>query len=222
MKVSLNSRRRHTVIAAGLGTTLAAVLSACSPGNAMETDDMQAVAATPQESQEFIPASAQGPAENAPEPVLPELAREQTPEGAAATVEFFWEALDYGRVTGDTSHMENVSHYMCDLCADSIYRWEKVHEDDSWAVLRGASEVDVYEVHTTPGQESDDDAWTAVLFELTEPASDFYQSGELIEHETNEAVTSSGWWAELVYAEDDQRWIIDWIDYDDNLGPVDG
>src|SRR5699024_732864 len=81
-----------------------------------------------------------------PKRVLPDAVRESTVDGARATVEYFWAAVDYGRMTGDTQHAAQVAHYVCESCNQLIYKGEKIYEDNAWADLHEATEITVLEV----------------------------------------------------------------------------
>lgn len=194
-------------IASALALTIGVALTGCTVDN--DGTPEETVTMSPAEAA-YIPASADGPAQNVPKPVLPTVASENSPEGAIATVSYFWDAIDYGRLTGETEYAGDVAHYVCDLCTTLIYRWEQIYEDHAWAVLHDETQLEVTETH---GYFDDqDDRWIAVRFAMTEPASDFYQDGELVEEESHEAETYEGWWAELRYDEDARGWEIRWLE----------
>lgn len=56
----------------------------------------------------YVPATAQHPALNVPEPVMPEVAKEQTFEGAKAFLEYWIEAKNYNTETGKTSQAKEL------------------------------------------------------------------------------------------------------------------
>lgn len=190
-------------------TLLAMFLTGCALHKNSDPDQEQSVNISPIEAGEFVPASEDGPAQNVPKPTLGTVAEENNPQGAIETVLYFWEAIDYGRHTGDTQYAADVSHYVCELCTTLIYRWEKIYEDNGWATLHDASRVEITETH---GYHDEGDDWILALFTMTEPASDLYQDGEFIEDESYGAETHDGWWAELRYDESAQAWEIRWIE----------
>lgn len=193
--------------------TLSLALTGCSPSEAEETPADSAPHLEPTESSEYVAASAEGPAQNVPEPVLPVTVTEHSADGARAALQYFWQAVDYGRLTGDTEPIEQVTHYVCESCNQLIYKWEQIYLDGAWAVLDGETTVSIAEVQQNYTEE-DDEAWTAVLFKMDEPASQFYQDGVLNEDASTEGGESAGWWVEMVYDEDKEQWIIDWLDID--------
>src|SRR5699024_12344017 len=65
-------------------------LAGCTNDDDVQLDDT--TDASEVDPTEYIPASAEGPAQNVPEPNLPAVATENTEEGAKATLEYFWEA----------------------------------------------------------------------------------------------------------------------------------
>jgi len=180
----------------------------------LELEDTVEIA--PLDDTSLVPASEAGPAQHVAEPVLPDVARENSPEGAKATITYFWEAVDYVRMTGDAQPAASASHYLCDICTEFIFRWQQLYDAGAWAGLHGATEIEIVETQSYV-EEDDQEAWTAVLFHVTEPASDFYADGELIEEESIASTTLEGWWAELTYDEAEQRWKIEWLDQDDSL-----
>ena len=120
------------------------------------------------------------------------------------------------RQTGLAQPAASVSHYLCDVCTEFIFRWQQLYDAGASAILDGETEVNVVETQSYVEEETQEE-WTAVLFDVTEPASDFYMNGELVEDESLAETTLEGWWAELAYDESEERWKIEWIDQDDSL-----
>lgn len=203
-------RFRQLSVVGTLGLALAAGLSGCAVDEPAALEHEKSVNISPVEAAEYIPASDEGPAQNVPEPTLDAVASENSPQGAIETVLYFWEAIDYGRLTGDTRHAADVAHYVCDVCSNLIYRWDQIYEDNGWAALHDETQVEVVETHGY--HDEHDDRWIVALFSMTEPASDLYQDGELIADESYNAETHDGWWAELRYDETAQAWEIRWLD----------
>ncbi len=199
-----------------LGIALIGVLTGCSPSQADETHEAPSPHVTALDEQEFVAASADGPAQNVPKPVLPDAVQDNSAEGARATVEYFWQAVDYGRLTGETEPIAQVAHYVCESCNQLIYKWEQIYADGAWAVLATETRVKITEIQQNYSEERDEE-WTAVFFEMAEPASEFYQDGVLDQDASTEGATSGGWWVEMVYDTDGQQWEIDWLDYDPAL-----
>lgn len=65
----------------------------------------------------YKPADASGPAQNVPVPVLPEVAKTETKEGAEAFTKYWFEVLDYSYQTGDVSNLQKITSPNCDYCS---------------------------------------------------------------------------------------------------------
>ncbi|WP_258934970.1 DUF6318 family protein [Nesterenkonia pannonica] len=63
-----------------------------------------------EESGEPIPASADGPAQNWPEPEIPDGIYEETEEGAEALLHYWWEVLNHARITGRRASLRRFLH----------------------------------------------------------------------------------------------------------------
>ena len=62
-------------------------------------------------------------------PEMPALAREQTPEGAVAFAEWWFDTLNYATVTGDTSGLADASDPQCETCASYIAEIDGAYAD---------------------------------------------------------------------------------------------
>ncbi|OAV59934.1 DUF6318 family protein [Enteractinococcus helveticum] len=194
--------------------TLTISLAGCSQ-TAEESPELEKTTdASLAETADYVPASADGPAQNVPEPRLPISATEKSEGGAKATLEYFWEAIDYGRLTGDTTYAELVSSDTCALCSDLISGWKRVYEEDSWAVLHGKMALKVQDVNT---EDEAKESIAGISFIMTEPAVDFYEAGKYLEEDSFDTESSADWWAELSFDETSERWQIEWIGVEDHL-----
>ncbi|PNL17393.1 DUF6318 family protein [Micrococcus sp. FDAARGOS_333] len=81
---------------------------------------------------EYVPASADGPAKNVPKPVMPEEMKEETPEGAKAAVQYWWDTVTYLQRTGDLEPLREVSADECDFCHDYALDVVDHYEDGGW------------------------------------------------------------------------------------------
>ncbi|MGW3946876.1 DUF6318 family protein [Micrococcus endophyticus] len=80
----------------------------------------------------YVPASAEGPAQNVPKPEMPAVMKEETQEGAEAAVEYFWEAMYYAERTGDVEvYRESYSQY-CEFCSLTSSSMEQIYDDGGW------------------------------------------------------------------------------------------
>lgn len=108
----------------GLSLGMAGCNSGASPGNGGSSSAVAAETPTatgtptptPTPSAVYKPADATGPAKNVPVPVMPEVAKTETKEGAEAFVRYWYEYLSYGYETGDTGNLEKMSNPSCVFC----------------------------------------------------------------------------------------------------------
>lgn len=158
------------------------------------------------EEPEPVPASSEGPAENWPEPELPEDASERTEEGVEAALQHWFETRQYARNTGDTAPLEAASYSNCEFCD---HQRELVHEmyENGWVV----QEVDVISDIVVVF----DDEVANAYFLLDTGSYETYWDGEL--HDQGDGEEETGWsaaltregehWAvaDLVYVASDQE-----------------
>jgi len=76
--------------------------------------------------------SASAPAEPSPAPTeaappLPDLAKQQTPEGAVAFTQWWFETLNYATATGDTTGLRAASDPECIFCGNLATRAESAY-----------------------------------------------------------------------------------------------
>ncbi|WP_022870958.1 DUF6318 family protein [Yaniella halotolerans] len=201
LKQSVPSR----LVAVLAALSLAAVLTGCSNDEDAELEET--VDASEAGTAEYIPASADGPAQNVPEPKLPAVATEKTEEGAEATLKYFWEAIDYARLTGETDPIALVSHDVCEFCDLYMEGWRERYENGDWAVVEDSVVIDVSDVSTHTDDEGQE--WTALTFEITQPAAELYSDSEKDVEESVEE-NSAEWIADLSYNGTAQRWLVEW------------
>jgi hypothetical protein len=82
----------------------------------------------------YKPATAAGPAQNVPVPVLPAKAKEFSKEGLEAFATYWYSTLTYAYETGDTTPMMAVTDAGCTTCAnvkETVIAW---HEKGRWIV----------------------------------------------------------------------------------------
>jgi hypothetical protein len=193
-----------------------AALSGCTDAEADRPDLEETTDASASDPTEYIPASEEGPAENVPEPQFPVHAKENTMEGAEASLEYFWQGVDYLRLTGDGTHAEKVSSDGCDLCSDLISGWASVYEGNSWAVLHGEMDLEIREVNIAK-LETSNRHFAEVSFTMTEPPVDFFEEGRLLEDESFDTASTAEWWAELAFDGTAQTWRIEWVGLESHL-----
>lgn len=80
----------------------------------------------------YKPATADGPAQNVPVPVLPEKAKEFSKEGLIAFTEYWYSTLGYVFETGDAGPMMEISDQGCKTCRqinEPVGTW---YEEGGW------------------------------------------------------------------------------------------
>ncbi len=104
--------------------------SSASPTSTASPSATPTLTATPA----YVPASATGRAQNVPVPVLPEVAKTETKEGAIAFARYWFEVLSYSYETGELSLHESLTPQTCAPCqksAEAIRAW---HSEGRWLV----------------------------------------------------------------------------------------
>ena len=138
-----------------LGLLTAAALVGCSGASG---DSGDAAGGTPSPSRSsaspsptatptaaYKPASAEGPAENVPLPVMPEEAKVQSKEGLEAFARYWYEAANYGYETGDVSLVRAISSPDCMTCTKYYEVVENGFKDGDWMAK---SQIEVQGVHS--------------------------------------------------------------------------
>ncbi|MGQ1795629.1 DUF6318 family protein [Kocuria oceani] len=95
-------------------------------------------------SAEYVPASLDGPAQNVPKPVMPELAREESREGAQAFLDYWSDAMWYAYQTGDTSYARDIISPHCEACLTELSDVASVYKSGSW-MIGGRPEIAIQE-----------------------------------------------------------------------------
>ena len=190
--------------------TMVLALAGCSNTDDETPDLEETTDASVSDPVEYIPASEDGPAENVPEPRLPEAVTKNTEEGATATLNYFWEAVDYARLTGDTEPLSLVSHEKCEFCGDHIEGWQTRYANGDWAVLHGEIDIEVglVKTHVDPDEH---DEWAEISFVLTEPPADLYVEGKREVPESVDEESRAEWLADLSFDGSAQRWYVEWM-----------
>lgn len=80
----------------------------------------------------YKPATAEGPAENVPLPVMPEIAKEQSKEGLIAFGQHWFDLVNYGYETGDAAPVREISAPDCERCEIFYMDLEEGYVNDDW------------------------------------------------------------------------------------------
>jgi len=157
-------------------------------------------AATPTSTPSAVykPADASGPAQNVPVPVLPEVAKTETKEGAEAFTKYWFSVLSYAYETGDTDALSKLSKPGCAFCQGLVADIEAAWAEGKW-VSGGQIEIPV--ATATP---STDGSTQVVLQVLQKELVIRNQDGSPYQEKT--AATNSGSVAMLNFA--DSGWVV--------------
>ncbi|MBO0895985.1 DUF6318 family protein [Arthrobacter sunyaminii] len=80
----------------------------------------------------YKPATAEGPAENVPLPVMPDVAKEQSKEGLEAFGEHWFDLVNYGYETGETAPVKAISAPDCERCQSFYVDVDEGYVNDDW------------------------------------------------------------------------------------------
>lgn len=103
-----------------------------SPTAAASTSPSATPTPTPTPSAVYKPADASGPAQNVPVPVLPEVAKTETKEGAEAFTKYWFSVLSYACETGDTVALSKLSKAECIFCQGLVDDIEAAWAEGKW------------------------------------------------------------------------------------------
>ncbi|WP_144790690.1 DUF6318 family protein [Kocuria palustris] len=146
-----------SVLAAGLGLLLAGCNesggpspdeSPADPASAVATSESPGSESTggdgesPGGEGEYVPASAEGPAQNVPKPEKPALADEESYEGAQAFLDYLADARAYAWQTGDTTLIREITSDACESCLAEYDEIELVYDEGGWA-SSGQEEIEI-------------------------------------------------------------------------------
>ncbi|GAA2043246.1 hypothetical protein GCM10009720_25070 [Yaniella flava] len=205
---------RNRLVTGLVGLTLAVGLTGCSNDDEETLGDT--IDASDTESLEYVPASADGPAQNVPEPNLPAVATENSEEGAEATLEYFWETEEYARLTGDTEPLALVSSEDCEFCFESIQGWEHSYGEGEWVVLQGELQIEITEVQLGDDEERSQPV-AHVFFELDEPGIDFYENDGILHQDSFDKPDIKKWVSLLYFDATGQRWEVEWLGLEESV-----
>lgn len=205
-----------------LTTALALTLTACSGGGEQEPEETSPPSTTAPASAttgttaegpgdgEYVPASAEGPARNVPEPVMPEEMKEQTPEGAKAAVQYWWDTVTYLQRTGDAAPLQAVTSEACEFCRD--YADDIVDHYDSGGWNTGA---DVRVTSALTGVLNSDLQILEVttLVDTTE-AITYDENGNEQPDQHTAAEKDQPWLTDVQFHPDLGHWQTTWVSYE--------
>lgn len=205
-----------------LTTALALTLTACSGGGEQEPEETSPPSTTAPASAttgttaegpgdgEYVPASAEGPARNVPEPVMPEEMKEQTPEGAKAAVQYWWDTVTYLQRTGDAAPLQAVSDEECDFCRTYTRSIEKIYEDGGWT---SGSDVEVASALTGV---IDRDLQLLQVTTLLDVGgiTTFTSNGSIDRAQSEESYGDSPWVTNVRFDDESKRWVATYVSFE--------
>ncbi|GAA1918327.1 hypothetical protein GCM10009688_24260 [Arthrobacter gandavensis] len=175
---SLGVRRRFAAVSLALAGSLVA-LSACSGADDPDADAAQSPSSsvspsasptpTPTPSATYKPASAEGPAENVPLPVMPEEAKVESKEGLIAFARYWYELINYGYETGDVEPVKAVSGPDCFACQSFYEVVQSGFQDSDW--MAGAG-IEVQGADSSFART--DEGYVQVLVQLVQEPLEYY------------------------------------------------
>ncbi|QOD04240.1 DUF6318 family protein [Pseudarthrobacter sp. BIM B-2242] len=133
-------RLHFVAVAAGVALVLTGCNTGSDPGatdtSSASTTQVPSPSATPTPTATpaYVPASASGRAQNVPVPVLPEVAKTETKEGAIAFARYWYQVLSYSYESGELSLLEGMAPPTCGACqksAEGIRAW---HSEGRWLI----------------------------------------------------------------------------------------
>ncbi|WP_298710373.1 DUF6318 family protein [Micrococcus sp. 2A] len=149
----------------------------------------------------YVPASAEGPAQNVPKPVMPEVMKEETQEGAEAAVKYFWETVYYMQQTGDAGLEQEISGPTCKFCEHHKNSIMKLHGDGGWMVSETAT------IHSAITRPSKNGYTSTILLNMSKEEF-FEKSGDEIAVSMSDSEDKAPWIAQSRYDKDLGHWTI--------------
>ena len=153
---------------------------------------------TPTPSAVYKPADASGPAQNVPVPVLPEVAKTETKEGAEAFTKYWFSILSYAYETGETTELSKLSQPGCAFCEGLVTDIEAAWAEGKW-ISGGQIEIPV-----ATAKPSNDGSTQVILQVLQKELVIHNRDGSPYQEKT--AATNAGSVAMLKFA--DAGWVV--------------
>lgn len=154
----------------------------------------------------YVPASAEGPAQNVPKPVMPAVMKEETQEGAEAAVKYFWETVYYAEQTGDTAPIDSLSSEYCEFCELSASNLSSIYRNGGWYT---GTKAKVSSSILRPSSTG----YTATILVDTPKGTGFDKEGQIAPGGVVPAQNDQPWIAELFFDDTEEYWIVDEMTY---------
>lgn len=200
--------RRLTASLVAFVAAAALALTGCSSGGNPQSSTTASPSAsesatptatpTPTPTASYKPADATGRAQNVPVPVLPEVAKMETKEGAEAFTKYWFSILSYAYETGDTVALSKLSKAECAFCQGLVDDIEAAWAEGKW-ISGGQIEIPV-----ATAKSSADGSMQVVLQVLQKELVIHNQDGSPYQEKT--AATNAGSVAMVKFA--DAGWLV--------------
>ncbi|MEO4038949.1 DUF6318 family protein [Micrococcaceae bacterium Sec6.3] len=150
----------------------------------------------------YVPASAEGPAQNVPKPVMPEVMKEETQEGAEAAVKYFWETVYYMQQTGDAGPTRTASWEACAFCSHIISSMEAIYSNEGWFT---GTQSNVSSARLRPSSSG----YNATLIMNFSSGTGYMRDGSTPEGGNVPESKGAPWVADLIYDDDLKSWFVE-------------
>lgn len=150
----------------------------------------------------YVPASAEGPAQNVPKPVMPAVMKEETQEGAEAAVKYFWETVYYMQQTGDAGPTRTASWEACAFCSHIISSMEAIYSNEGWFT---GTQSNVSSARLRPSSSG----YNATLIMNFSSGTGYMRDGSTPEGGNVPESKGAPWVADLIYDDDLKSWFVE-------------
>lgn len=190
----------------------ATTTTAAAPASESESSSASATAGgstsgSPTDDGAYVPASEKGPARNVPKPVMPETVKEDTPEGAEAAVEYWWDAVYYLQQTNDPEPLKAVSQPDCQFCSSYMEAINDIYKPGGWHTGSRPK------VESTLSQELDGSTSVTQLVTI-DAGRAFDVNGEVKPETETPREENQPWGAIVVFDEAMVRWTVAELSYE--------
>lgn len=191
-------------------TTAAAPASEADSSSASATPGGP-TSGSPTDDGAYVPASEKGPARNVPKPVMPDAVKEDTPEGAEAAVEYWWDAVYYLQQTNDPEPLKAVSTDECALCSAYIETIDNQYNTGGWYT---GTEPTVASIMSR-----DLDTYKNVTLLLDFEEGRMYTSDGGVDPESvSKKESKQPWGSRLIYDDQQRQWMVTSMTFGDPNG----
>jgi hypothetical protein len=150
---------------------------------------------------EYVPASADGPAQNVPKPQMPEAMKEETEEGAKAAVQYWWDTMYYLQLTGNPGPANEIAHRDCLFCESYAYDMVSLYEEGAWHTGTRAT------VESIMAHKPNPQTLMTIVVDM-EMGNRFNQDGTIPEGGNIPASNDDPWKIRLTYDTREGHWLV--------------